>query len=183
MFNFLIQSTNSFSFFSDSFLFSAQLEKNQSVEDKLLENKDQFDFSNLPENSRLYDKTHKNQLNRYFIFKIVLKRVLILCLRFKLESKDKRIVAVCSLRSKLYAVLYSDKNELLKMKGVPYSAFRKNSIRFQAYLDCIEGKRKKKAQFYRIGCKKHQVSHFLQSKSALISSFDDKRWLLPCKVN
>lgn len=97
-----------------------------------------------------------------------------------MESKDARIVAACCLRSKLYALLYEDSRELLKMKGTPSSCFVKNGVMFEAYNNCLNEIPMPKTEFYRIGAKCHEVSKFLQKKSTLVSPFDDKRYLLNC---
>ena len=100
--------------------------------------------------------------------------------RFKLESKDARIVAACCLRSKMYALLYEDSTELVKMKGTPSSCFKQNNIMFENYCNCLNEISLPKSEFYRIGSKSHKVFKFLQKKATLISSFDDKRYLLNC---
>ena len=120
-----------------------------------------------------------------------------------MESKDSKIIAACCLRSKLYALLYEDGNELLKMvkkkllciwqlkyilrkiyiffqKGTPATCFVINGIIFQAYQNCLNEIPLKKTEFWRIGSKGHEVSKFLQKKSTLVSAFDDKRYLLNC---
>ena len=100
--------------------------------------------------------------------------------RFKLESKDARIVAACCLRSKLYALIYEDSTELVKMKGTPSSCFKQNNIMFENYCNCLNEIPLPKSEFYRIGSKSHEVFKFLQKKATLVSSFDDKQYLLAC---
>ena len=152
---------------TDSFLFSYSTSGNKPLEKMLKENEDHFDFSNLKPDGKygqsLFCMNHKNELNR-----------------FKLESKDAKIVAACCLRSKLYALLYEDSKELLKMKGTPYSCFEKNDIMYQTYENCLNEIPVPKTEYYRIGAKSHEVSKFLQKKSTLVSPFDDKRYLLDC---
>jgi hypothetical protein len=45
-------------------LFSTKLEDGKSIEDKLLQHADHFDFSNISPSSKLYSMEHKNELNR-----------------------------------------------------------------------------------------------------------------------
>ena len=100
--------------------------------------------------------------------------------RFKLESKDAKILAACCLRSKLYSILYQNQIQLVKMKGQPASTFEENNITFEAFTDLLEGKIKEPSKYYRIGSKNHEVSKFLQRKASLVSAFDDKRWMMDC---
>ena len=43
---------------------------------------------------------------------------------------------------------------------------------------CLEEKEKRITKFYKTGSKSHNVSKYLQKKKALVSSFDDKRYIL-----
>ena len=94
---------------------------------------------------------------------------------FKLESKEKTINAAVCLRSKFYALLYNNYEELVKLKGTPSSSFQKNGIIFDAYKRCLFGEKKEKTAYHRIVSKQHKVSKRLQHKSNFSSAFDDKR--------
>ena len=72
---------------------------------------------------------------------------------------------------------------MVKMKGVPKSCFPKNDINFNAYNNCLKGVSRKKASFKKIGSKNHAVTIRTQKKAALMSAFDDKRYLLDCGIH
>ena len=103
--------------------------------------------------------------------------------RFKDEAKGETIIAACCLRSKLYALLFKCLKEILKMKGMPASAVKRNQIRYRTYRDCLNGKIRKKSMFYRILAKSNVVKKYLQEKASLVSAFDDKRWIYPCGIH
>ena len=71
------------------------------------------------------------------------------------------------LRSKLYALIYEDSTELVKMKGTPSSCFEQNNIMFENYCNCLNEIPLPKSEFYRIGSKSHKVFKFLQKKLLL----------------
>ena len=76
---FFVQFTNSSLIFStDSFLFSTKLEDGKSIEDKLLQHADHFDFSNISPSSKLYSMEHKNELNRQVKYDLKNQRQIIL---------------------------------------------------------------------------------------------------------
>ena len=155
---------------TDSFLYTCTIPKDESLTQILKDNEDHFDFSKLnPQGyygKDLYCDHYKNHLDR-----------------FKLESKDDAILASCCLRSKLYSILFASWKELVKMKGVPKSCFPKNNINFNAYNNCLKGVSRKKASFKKIGSKNHAVTIRTQKKAALMSAFDDKRYLLDCGIH
>ena len=79
IFLFFVQFTNSSLIFStDSFLFSTKLEDGKSIEDKLLQHADHFDFSNISPSSKLYSMEHKNELNRQVKYDLKNQRQIIL---------------------------------------------------------------------------------------------------------
>ena len=79
IFLFFVQFTNSSLIFStDSFLFSTKLEDGKSIEDKLLQHADHFDFSNISPSSKLYSIEHKNELNRQVKYDLKNQRQIIL---------------------------------------------------------------------------------------------------------
>jgi hypothetical protein len=103
--------------------------------------------------------------------------------RFKLESKDEKIIASCCLRSKLYSILYENQIPLIKMKGQPGSSIKANNISFKSFTRLLKGKTNPPSKYYRIGSKNHKVSKFLQKKATLVSAFDDKRWMFDCMIH
>ena len=116
------------------------------------------------------------------------------------------IKAACCLRSKLYALLYENELQMIKMKvtkknilkekwslmffnmdsmlqGQPSSSIAQNKIRFDTFTSLLAQKKKKISKFYRIRSKNYQVSKFLQRKATFVSPFDDKRWLFNCMLH
>ena len=155
---------------TDSFLYSCTIPKDETLNKILKDNEEHFDFSNLNPQGHygkdLYCLTYKNTLDR-----------------FKLESKDDAILASCCLRSKLYWILFASWKELVKMKSVPKSCFPKNEINYTAYYNCLKGVLRKKASFKKIMAKNHVVTIKTKEKAELMSSFDDKRYLLNCGIH
>ena len=122
-----------------------------------------MDFSNYPKNHDLYSDAVK-AVPGYI----------------KDESAGERIEEVVSLRSKCYVIRHEDLSVKKTCKGVTVAAQR--DLHFEDYLQCLTGRKTLQVKVNRIGSKDHRLHTLSQFKSAL-SSFDDKRYILDCRVH
>lgn len=125
-----------------------------------------FDFSNYPTTSPQFSKKHASKLGYW-----------------KDELQGGNMCEFVGLRSKTYAFLLNDKGESTlksKCKGVT-KGYRK-TINFQQFKQCIETFAKTVLQQYHIRANNHIVRTLKISKTCF-SSFDDKRYLMPCGIH
>ena len=96
-------------------------------------------------------------------------------LKFKNDSKDKMLLSVCAIKSKLYIKLYSDYSLVKKIKGVPFSA--RDKLTFDHYLDCIFDGKTINLDINCFSSEKFQI--FLKKiQKVALTSFDSKRFMV-----
>jgi hypothetical protein len=127
-----------------------------------------MDTSNYPKDHALYDDTRKNQVTFW-----------------KDELCGNKLVEFVGLCSKTYAMTVrqksSDKLDLqTKCKGVR-KGFRKK-IPMSAFRKCIEGLSSESVTQYAILGRDHRL-YTVKNRKRAFSSFDDKRFVLPCGVH
>lgn len=121
-----------------------------------------LDTSNFPPSHKLYSPDRKAQLGY-----------------FKSETGATKVTKFLGIRAKCYAFKTED-STIKKCKGIA-KAFRKK-IPFEAFERCLAEISSQRATQYTISSKSHNVRVMKQSKLAF-SSFDDKRYLLPCGIH
>lgn len=135
----------------------ASFESKNPIED-LSKIKDYCDFSTLPKDSPLYDTSHAKEFGY-----------------FKDEAKGKKILGICSPRTKVYAIQFENAPEMKKLKGINKS-FVQSSIFYEDYKNCVLNKTKKYAQFKNIIANGHNLYTANISKLALEGT-DRKRFI------
>lgn len=145
---------------TDAFIFSYDTLDYKVEYEKL---KDILDFSNLDPSNPLYDVTNKKVLGK-----------------FKCENGDKKIMAVCCVKSKVYSLLFEDKC-MNRLKGVQKN-FVKNNISFDDYKKCVLNNEKRFAVYKSIISREHNLFTVQQCKLALECT-DLKRHVLPDRIN
>jgi hypothetical protein len=145
---------------TDSYCFSHESD-NYLIEFEKL--KDTLDLSNLDPSNPLYDISNKKVLGK-----------------FKFENADKKIVAVCCVKSKVYSLLFED-SCMNKLKGVQKKFVKKN-ISFDDYKKCVLENEKKFAIYKSIISREHTLFTVQQCKLALECT-DFKRHILPDRIH
>ncbi len=130
---------------------------------KLKQNEDLFDFSNLSKTNPLFNNKNKRILGK-----------------FKLEHGDKEIEEFIALRSKMYSILFEDKTELKHLKGV--KKYTTDPLTHENFRNSLIESKSYARSFYSIRTFKQNVYTCLTTKTA-ITPFDDKRYLLLDGVN
>ena len=166
---------------TDCLLFQVNRTKKQILSD-LKELEHHFDFSNLDTSHPLYNLDNRSKL-----------------FKWKIETgSDYDIVEVVALRSKCYSLLLQLRilkkkiNHLQKkeksflkeqktVKGIKKSAI-KNSLTFQKFKETLFLEKRLYTTFQKIQSKKH-VLKTVKLKKQSLTSFDDKRYLLPCDTH
>ena len=118
-----------------------------------------MDFSNLPEDDPMYSRDRKN-----------------VCGFMKNEVSDDEIRKIVALKSKTYAFVTKKQKMESKCKGVKKSA-RKNQLKFQNFVDCIQSKTAYEVTQHTLNSKDH-VNRLMLTKKRGLSSMDDKRYLI-----
>jgi len=137
---------------TDSFLFKV---RTKSLYDDLKTIKHHFDFSSLDVDHPLYSPANSKIFGT-----------------FKDESNGKRILGVCTPRTKAYSIKYAE-SVVNKLKGVQRS-FVKHDLFFEDYKKCVLEKSTKMANFKNIVSQGHILYTVEINKLALESS-DYKR--------
>jgi hypothetical protein len=122
-----------------------------------------FDTSDYPKDHPCYSALNKKVLGK-----------------FKDEANYVPVTHFVGLRAKMYAMKYCGK-VTKRAKGVKTGALKKQ-ITFEDYVYCLRTADVKYTNFRTFRSYKHQVFTIQQSKLSL-SSHDDKRYILPDKVN
>lgn len=154
--------------FSDTDSFGLVV-KSESCEeiDVLHKLRDIFDFSNYPTTSEKYSKQHASKLGFW-----------------KDELQGNRMKEFVGLRSKTYAYLLEEQGEKTtlrsKCKGVTKGY--KKTLDFQEFKKCVETFAKTTIKQYHIRASNHTVKTLKVHKTCF-SSFDDKRYLMPCGIH
>ena len=152
--------------FSDTDSFGLQIKSRKRGADHLEQLSSIFDFSNYPPTSPKFSKKNASVLGFW-----------------KDELQGEQMKEFVGLRSKTYAYLLGGEQDNVlhsKCKGVT-KGYRK-TIEFQQFKDCIEKFSRTVLQQYHIRASNHIVKT-LKVKKTCFSSFDDKRYLLPCGIH
>ena len=126
--------------------------KSEEVSEEFLKNKHLFDFSNYPENSKLFDQA---------IIKVIGK--------MKNESEGRLIDEFVGLKSKMYSMLSDDGKESNTGKGLSIAT------EFNEFKDTLFNKKVLRYKMTRIQSKNHKRGTYEINKISL-SCFDEKRW-------
>ena len=171
---------------TDSFILKV---KSHNLINDLINLKPTMDFSNLPNNHTLFDKSNQSKL---FHFKEEFGMLPILRL-VSLGSKVYSLETVCchehdshsdefcttSLISKKDGCNFISDEKLI-LKGV--SKIAKRTLSFDDYYDCLTNQISKRVTDHRIQSKKQQISTTFVRKIAL-ASFCDKRFIMDCGIH
>lgn len=149
--------------FSDTDSFGLALKSRKRNADHFKQLSKIFDFSNYPSTSPKFSRRHASKLGFW-----------------KDELQGEEMKEFVGLRSKTYAYLLEGDVLRSKCKGVK-KAYKK-TIDFQRFKDCIEGFSKTVVKQYHIRSTDHVIKT-LQVQKTCFSSFDDKRYLMPCGVH
>ena len=126
--------------------------------------KEKFDNSDYPENSKYYDKSNKKVIGK-----------------FKDETHFVPIREFVGLKSKMYSYL-TDNNKVGKTcKGIAKYVINKD-ITHENYLDTLFNNRQLYHKMNTIRSKNHQIHSYNINKISL-SCFDDKRYILNNGIN
>jgi hypothetical protein len=155
--------------FSDTDSFGLAIKPhNVGQKDDVLEHlRDVFDFSNYPPNSAKFSKKNASKLGFW-----------------KDELQGGRMKEFVGLRSKTYAFLLKEdeKETVLKSKCKGVTKGYKKTINFDQFKKCIDTFSKTVLKQYHIRSSNHIVKT-LQVEKTCFSSFDDKRYLMPCGIH
>ena len=121
---------------------------------RFFKHKHLFDFSNYPNDSKLFDQTNKNVISK-----------------MKGVSEWKTIDDFVGLKSKMYYMKNIDGKESNSAKEV-YIA-----TEFNEFKDTLFNKKVLRHKMRRIQSKKHKIGTYKMNKISL-SCFDDKRFVL-----
>jgi hypothetical protein len=127
-----------------------------------------MDYSNYPKNSSRYSAARQNQLGFW-----------------KDELAGKSFEEFAGLASKTYSMQvegreHGDIVNQSKCKGVK-KGYRK-TIPFSEYKKCLTGMEKHRVKQFAIQSKNHIIQTVSQNRLAF-SSFDDKRYIMPCGIH
>ena len=143
---------------TDSFICSI---KTKDIYRDLYSNKDLFDLSEI-ENEKIIQ--YKDTSNKKVIGKM------------KMEYINNPISEFVALRSKMYSVLFDNKQESKKAKGI-VSYVTKNHIKHDMYKRTLQNRDMMYSKMNVIRSEKHQVYTMTLNKVSL-SAYDDKRYIL-----
>ena len=133
--------------------------KSHNVYEQCFKDKDLFDFSEYPVNSKYYDNSNKKVLGK-----------------MKDEFNGVKIAEFVGLKSKMYSLIISDDIEVNKAKG------RNKKLRHNEYLDVLFDKKVVRHSMKRIQSKLYDIGTYDAFKISL-SCFDDKRYVLDDGIN
>ena len=134
--------------------------KTEDVYKKFYQDKNLFDFSDYPLDSKFFDPTNKKVIDK-----------------MKDELKGKKINEFVGLKSKMYSLISVDDEEVTKTKGV-----NKKKIRHEELVDVLFNKKVIRHNMKRIQSKLYRIGTYDVCK-ILLSCFYDKRYLLDDGVN
>ena len=136
----------------------------QSLEEGLSRISPVMDFSNLPQDHPLYDKSRKN-IAGYL----------------KLETNiHDPITSFIGLRAKTYAFETESGKMESKCKGIKRCVRR--NLRMEHYRRCIEKKDIQRATQYTLNSKSHKV-RMMKTNKICYTSFEEKRFLFRCGIH
>ena len=134
--------------------------KTEDFYEDILEDAEHYDTSDYPSGHRCQNPANARVLGK-----------------FKDECNGKQPLEFVGLRAKMYSLLMPDETQKATAKGIKRSYAKKHLVH-SAYLDCLKDNVATEASYYEIRSSNHELRTTLIRKSAL-SSFDDKRYLLP----
>ena len=129
------------------------------VYEQCFKDKELFDFSGYPIDSKYYDSTTKKVLGK-----------------MKDEFNAVKIVEFVRLKSKMYSLIGVDDREVNKSKGI------NKKLRHKEYVDVLFNKKVARHNMKRIQSKLHEIGTYDVFKISL-SCFDDKRSVLDDGIN
>ena len=133
--------------------------KTKDVYEDFYLDKDLFDFSDYPLNSKLFDLVNKKLIGK-----------------MKDEFKGKIISEFVGLKSKMYALIGVDNKKVTKAKGV------NKKLEHKEFVNVLFNKKVIRHNMKRIQSKLHRTGTYDVCKISL-SCFDDKRYVLDDGVN
>ena len=148
--------------FTDTDSLVYDIETNDVYED-FYKDKDLFDFSDYPQDSRFFDPVNKKVIGY-----------------MKDDIKGKIISEFVGLKSKMYSLIDVDNEENKKAKGVNKKVVKK--IRHKEYIDVLFNKKIIRGKMKRIQSKLYKIGTYKVIK-IFLSCFDDKRYILDDDVN
>ena len=125
----------------------------------MLKNKELFDLSNQPKDSKYYGSDNKKVVGK-----------------MKDGYGGKLILKFVGLKSKMYSILDESNNEKITSKG--HNGF----IEFQEFYDTLFKKKILRYTMRRIGSKNHNLGTYETTKISL-SCFDDKWYIFKNGIN
>ena len=129
------------------------------LNDRLVNFKNYFDFSNYQPTHPLYDLSNKGILGK-----------------MKDEVKGVMMTEFCALKAKLYSFVVAGVDQYKKSKGVKRGVVLK-TLSFQDYMKCLHSGERAYRTMSAIRSYNHQLYTIAQKKIAL-SANDDKRCIL-----
>jgi hypothetical protein len=149
---------------TDSFIY--EVTTNNDLYQILFKNKTHFDFSDYPIAHPCYDVSNRKVLAK-----------------FKDEANGRIISEFIGLRPKLYAYVFHDDTDVAykKAKGVKKSIV-KSSLNLNNYIHALYQDKKSFVTQYNIQSLKHKI-YTVEQKKVALSSNDDKRHILPNRVD
>ena len=133
--------------------------KEEDVYEKSFQDKELFDFSEYPVNSRFYGLTNKKVHGK-----------------MKHEFKGQKISEFVGLKSKIYSLITAEDKNVNKAKGV------NKNIRYKEFAGAFFNKKVIRHNMSRVQSKLHEISTYDIYKISL-SCFADKRYVLEDDVN
>ena len=133
--------------------------KTEDLYDDFEKIKDLFDFSEFNPNHRLFDTKNKKVIGK-----------------FKMEEGSNLIREFVGLRSKMYSVLFDNKKEMNKAKGVKKSEVKKN-FKHLMYKNILFNKERQSAKFNNIRSENHTL-YTIEINKVGLSAYDNKRYIL-----
>ena len=131
----------------------------EDVYEQCFKDRELFDFSGYPIDSKYYDSTNKKVLGK-----------------MKDEFNGVKIIEFLGLKSKINSLISIDDREVNKAKGIS------KKLRHEEYVDFLFNKKVVRRNMKRIQSKLHEIGTYDVFKISL-SSFDDKRYVLDDGIN
>ena len=110
----------------------------QSLYEQCFKDRDLFDFSGYPVNSKYYDSLNKKVLGK-----------------MKDEFNGMRIVEFIGLKSKMYSLISAEDKEVNKAKGI------NKKLRHEEYVDVLFNKKAGRHNMKRIQSKLHEIGTYV----------------------
>ena len=131
----------------------------EDVYEQCFKDRELFDFSGYPIDSKYYDRTNKKVL-----------------IKMKDEFNGVKIIEFVRLKSKMYSLINVYDREVNKAKGI------NKKLRHEEYVDVLLNKKVVRHNMKRIKSKLHEIGTYYVFKISL-SCFDDKRYVPDDGIN